>query len=78
MDERAACALNKLMEELDGWNFITAVSGWRSQEEQQEIYIRSLWENGEGESQYPAGSVQGRWQARFGVRCGRGGLQIGL
>ena len=47
MDERAACALNKLMEELDGWNFITAVSGWRSQEEQYEIYIRSLWENGE-------------------------------
>ena len=47
MDERAACALNKLMEELDGWNFITAVSGWRSQEEQHEIYIRSLWESGE-------------------------------
>ena len=36
MDERAACALNRLMEELDGWNFITAVSGWRSQEEQHE------------------------------------------
>ena len=35
------------MEELDGWRFITAVSGWRSQEEQHEIYIRSLWENGE-------------------------------
>ena len=47
MDERAASALNRLMEELDGWRFITAVSGWRSQEEQHEIYIRSLWENGE-------------------------------
>lgn len=66
MDERAACALNKLMEELDGWNFITAVSGWRSQEEQQEIYIRSLWENGE------------EFTNRFVARPGHSEHQTGL
>lgn len=35
------------MAELDGWRYITAVSGWRSQEEQREIYLQSLLENGE-------------------------------
>ena len=47
LEARAARALNLLMEDLNGWNFITAVSGWRSQEEQQELYVRSLLEHGE-------------------------------
>lgn len=47
LEQCAATALNQLMEELDGWRYITAVSGWRSQEEQCEIYLQSLLENGE-------------------------------
>ena len=47
LEQCAATALNQLMEELDGWQYITAVSGWRSQEEQCEIYLQSLLENGE-------------------------------
>ena len=47
LEQCAATALNQLMAELDGWRYITAVSGWRSQEEQREIYLQSLLENGE-------------------------------
>ena len=31
LEQCAATALNQLMAELDGWRYITAVSGWRSQ-----------------------------------------------
>lgn len=36
-----------LLEEVNGWEEIVPVSGWRSLEEQQEIYRSSLRENGE-------------------------------
>lgn len=38
--------LSRLMDKLNGWEQITPVSGWRSMEEQQEIYAQSLQENG--------------------------------
>lgn len=39
--------LSGLMDEIDGWKEISAVSGWRSIEEQCEIYTQSLEDNGE-------------------------------
>jgi len=47
LERRASVLLSKLMNDLDGWTRISAVSGWRSKREQQEIYDRSLRENGE-------------------------------
>lgn len=46
LEEHAAAALSRLMDTLNGWEQITAVSGWRSIGEQQEIYAQSLQENG--------------------------------
>lgn len=42
----AARQLSGLMAKLDGWQSIAPVSGWRSRQEQQEIYAQSLHENG--------------------------------
>lgn len=47
LERRAVNSLSMLMDELDGWKEICAVSGWRSLEEQQEIYAQSLKDNGE-------------------------------
>lgn len=46
LDRYVVNLLSELMGELDGWKQITAVSGWRSMREQQEIYTESLKENG--------------------------------
>ena len=46
LERRASQRLSKLMNELDGWAQISAVSGWRSTREQQDIYEQSLKENG--------------------------------
>ncbi len=43
---RAAVLLSKLMSSIEGWKQISAVSGWRSREEQQDIYNQSLRDNG--------------------------------
>lgn len=43
----AADALSRLMEVLDGWQSIVPVSGWRSAEEQQALYVTSLREHGQ-------------------------------
>lgn len=43
--------LNMLMEKINGWDQIVAVSGWRSIEEQIEIYNASIIANGEGYTQ---------------------------
>lgn len=43
---RPVALLSKLMDELNGWAQITAVSGWRSRGEQEEIFAKSLRENG--------------------------------
>ncbi len=42
----AATLLNELMKEIQGWDFIVPVSGYRSREEQQRIWDDSLRENG--------------------------------
>lgn len=46
MQRIAAKALSRLMEEIDGWESITAVSGWRSRQEQQDIWDDTLRESG--------------------------------
>jgi len=46
LEREAVCALSRIMEQLGGWEFIVPVSGWRSLEEQLEIYAKSLQENG--------------------------------
>lgn len=42
----AAVLLNKLMQEIHGWNSIVPVSGWRSQQEQQKIWNDTLRDSG--------------------------------
>jgi D-alanyl-D-alanine dipeptidase/carboxypeptidase len=46
MERRAAVLLSKLMSSIEGWVQISAVSGWRSRAEQQDIYNQSLRDNG--------------------------------
>lgn len=46
-DRRAGIMLNRLMDEIKGWEHIVPVSGWRSLEEQQKIWDDSLEENGQ-------------------------------
>lgn len=46
LERRAAVLLSKLMNSIQGWQQISAVSGWRSREEQQMIYDQSLRESG--------------------------------
>lgn len=46
LNRSAGALLARLMEEIDGWQHIIPVSGWRSQEEQQRIWDDSLQENG--------------------------------
>lgn len=46
-ESRADLELNKLMEEIGGWEHIVPVSAWRSLREQQEIWNQSLVENGQ-------------------------------
>lgn len=45
-ESRAVRALNRLMEEIGGWEHIVPVSAWRSLEEQQKIWNQSLEESG--------------------------------
>lgn len=46
LERRAVTLLSKLMEKINGWGQISAVSGWRSMQEQENIYAQSLKENG--------------------------------
>lgn len=46
IEKNASVMLNQLMSEIDGWNAIVPVSGWRSCKEQQEIWNDSLTANG--------------------------------
>lgn len=45
-DYRAGILLHQLMEEINGWEQIVPVSGWRSLQEQKQIWADSLAENG--------------------------------
>lgn len=51
LETHAAKALSLLMHTLNGWEQITAVSGWRSRKEQQEIYAQSLRDSGKAFTQ---------------------------
>lgn len=46
LERRAAVLLSELMSSIKGWEQISAVSGWRSRAEQQDIYNRSLQDSG--------------------------------
>lgn len=46
LQRQAASLLEKLMQEIGGWNTIIPVSGWRSRAEQQAIWDSCLRENG--------------------------------
>lgn len=46
LERKAAALLSKLMDEISGWTKIAAVSGWRSKQEQQEIFDNSIRDNG--------------------------------
>lgn len=46
LNRSASTLLSQLMEEIDGWQYIVPVSGWRSREEQQNIWNDSIKENG--------------------------------
>ena len=46
LEQEAAQALARLMDQLGGWRFMIPVSGWRSLEEQRTIYEHSLRDNG--------------------------------
>lgn len=47
LEEHALSQLSRLMAEIDGWKEIVPVSGWRSLEEQRDIFVASLREDGE-------------------------------
>ena len=47
LEEQAQRKLSLLMEEIGGWEGIVPVSGWRSLQEQQEIFDTSIRESGE-------------------------------
>lgn len=70
MDRRAAVLLKKLISELHGRSQITAVSGWRPEQEQREIYSRSLLVNGP--------EFTGRFVAKPGHSEHQTGLAIDL
>lgn len=46
LEHRASVLLARLMSSMNGWTQIDAVSGWRTQQEQQQIYDHSLGHNG--------------------------------
>ena len=46
LQREAATLLGELMQQIGGWKSIAPVSGWRSLEEQQNIWNSSLLENG--------------------------------
>lgn len=47
MERRAGAFLNRLMAEIRGWGSIVPVSGWRSKQEQHEIWENSMKKHGE-------------------------------
>lgn len=47
LNAHAADALCHLMKEIDGWQQIVPVSGWRSRQDQQQIWDQSMAENGQ-------------------------------
>lgn len=46
LQRQAAALLENLMDQINGWQYIVPVSGWRSTQEQQQIWNDTLAENG--------------------------------
>ena len=46
LERQAGARLEQLMDEIDGWDVIAPVSGWRSRGEQQSIWDESMRDNG--------------------------------
>lgn len=46
MERRASALLSKIMDDIGGWGKISAVSGWRSKREQENLFEQSMRENG--------------------------------
>lgn len=79
MERRAAVLLDRLMEGIGGWSEIAAVSGWRSRREQQELWDRSIKENGpEFTSKFVAPPGRSEHQTGLAVDLGlkAGGLDL--
>ena len=71
LDGRVARLLEKLVLDLGGGETLCPVSGWRSQEEQETIYTRSLQEHGQHfAEQYVALPGHSEHQTGFAVDLG--------
>lgn len=71
MEQEAAKALDRLMQEINGWRHIVPVSGWRSYAEQQKIYQDSLRDNGrEFTEQYVAHPGHSEHQTGLAIDLG--------
>lgn len=71
LERRTTALLSKLMNDIDGWTQISAVSGWRSKREQQEIYDQSLRENGAAfTAQFVAKPDHSEHQTGFAIDLG--------
>lgn len=77
LEREAASWLNLLMAGLDGWRYITPVSGYRSQKEQQIIWDTSLAENGaEFTARYVAHPGHSEHQTGLAIDLGRSGPEL--
>lgn len=71
LERRAAVLLSELMSSMNGWRHISAVSGWRSRREQQELYDQSLRENGATfTAQFVASPGHSEHQTGFAIDLG--------
>ena len=72
LKRRAAVSLFQLIGKIDGWDEITAVSGWRSMAEQQEIWDQSIIDSGmEFTKQYVAVPGHSEHQTGLAIDLGK-------
>lgn len=77
LERRAAVLLSKLMSSIEGWEQISAVSGWRSRAEQQDIYNQSLRDSGAAfTEQFVAKPDHSEHQTGFAIDMGLRKLEI--
>lgn len=77
LERRANTLLSQLMAQIDGWNGIVAVSGWRSREEQQRIWDSTLREQGAAfAAQYVAKPGHSEHQTGLAIDLGKNGPEV--
>lgn len=77
LERKVAVLLDSIMQEIDGWQQIAAISGWRSGAEQEEIYNESLRKNGEEfTNKYVARPGHSEHQAALAIDLGLRGLDM--